>query len=127
MSLVPRLRSSKFQGQTNFVNPGLWIANFGIDADVTPRLKTINNVNLLYFDHTQVLEQFVFQSGITHHIGTDISSGIEYRPILNDNLIIAAGISGLIPGAGLDDLYAAFADNQLDSMFASFIEVTATY
>ncbi len=95
-SLVPHLRSSKFQGQTNFVNPGLWLVNFGIDADISPRVKMINNLNFLYFDHTEVLEQFVFQSGISRYIGTDISSGLEYRPLLNDNLLVIGGVSGLI-------------------------------
>ena len=42
------MRNTKFQGQTNFVNPGLHLANLGLDADITPRLKTINNVNFLW-------------------------------------------------------------------------------
>jgi hypothetical protein len=31
-SLIPSLRSSKIQGQANFVNPGLTLYNAGIDA-----------------------------------------------------------------------------------------------
>ena len=57
-SLVPHLRSSKIQGQTNFVNPGLFLANFGMDMELTPRARLISNVNLLWFDRVQVLEQF---------------------------------------------------------------------
>ena len=66
MSLVPDLRSSKIQGQTNFVNPGLQLVNFGIDADMTPKLRLISNANFLWFDQTEVLEQFVFQSDIAN-------------------------------------------------------------
>src|SRR6185295_3885086 len=44
-SLVPDLRSSKFQGQSNFVNPGLMLVNGGMDFDITPKLRTIANVN----------------------------------------------------------------------------------
>ncbi len=105
MSLVPDLRSSKIQGQTNFVNPGLLLFNFGIDADITPKLKLISNVNFLWFDQTDVLEQFVFQSDIANFIGTDLSMGLEYRPLLNNNIIIVGGVSGLLPGNGFDDLY----------------------
>ncbi len=125
-SLVPHLRSSKIQGQTNFVNPGLFLANFGFDMELTPRARLISNVNLLWFDHTQVLEQFTFQGDISHHIGTDLSTGVEYRPILNDNLIVLAGISGLVPGQGFEDLFANLSQDA-DNMFAAFVEVAATY
>ena len=125
-SLVPHLRSSKIQGQTNFVNPGLWLANFGFDLELTPRLRSINNLNMLWFDHTEVLEQFVFQSGIDEHIGTDISSGLEYRPLLNDNVIVLAGVSGLIPSRGFEDLFG-FLSQDVDNLFAGFVEVAVTY
>ena len=78
-SLVPNLRSSKFEGQTNFVNPGLYLVNVGMDADVTPRLKLIGNVNFLWFEQTEILEQFVFQSDIRNFIGTDLS-GCNRQP-----------------------------------------------
>ncbi len=126
-SLVPHLRSSKIQGQTNFVNPGLLLANFGFDVELTPRARLINNLNMLYFDRTQVLEQFTFQSNINKHIGTDISSGLEYRPLLNDNLIVLGGVSGLIPGRGFKDIYGDFPDEDVDNLFAGFIEVLAAY
>lgn len=125
-SLVPHLRSSKIQGQTNFVNPGLYLHNFGIDMELTPRARLVNNVNLLWFDRVQVLEQFTFQGGISHHIGTDLSSGFEYRPLLNDNLVVVAGVSGLIPGQGFGDLYATLSQDA-DNLFAGFVEVAATY
>ena len=38
-SLVPDLRSSKIEGQSNFVNPGLMLFNFGMDLDLTPKLQ----------------------------------------------------------------------------------------
>src|SRR2546430_12538623 len=60
-------RSSKIQGQPNFVNPGLFLGNVGADFDVTPKMRLISNLNLLWFDQTQVLEQFVFQSRSEEH------------------------------------------------------------
>jgi hypothetical protein len=81
-SLIPDLRASKIQGQSNFVNPGLFLLNGGVDFDLTPKIKLINNANLLWFDKTNVLEQFVFQENIRRFIGVDLSMGLEYRPLL---------------------------------------------
>src|SRR5262249_48804641 len=63
-SLFPDLRSSKIQGQANFVNPGLWLVNLGLDLEVTPKLRVINNANFMWFDKTNVLETFLFQDNI---------------------------------------------------------------
>lgn len=126
MSLVPDLRSSKFQGQSNFVNPGLFLVNVGVDFDITPKLRMINNCNFLWFDTTEVLETFIFQERVRRRIGTDLSMGFEYRPFLNNNVIIIGGVSGLIPGSGFDDLYAR--NNRTpNGFFASFLELDFTY
>ncbi|MBC7820586.1 MAG: hypothetical protein IAG10_27190 [Planctomycetaceae bacterium] len=125
-SLVPDLRSSKFQGQSNFVNPGLFLVNFGVDFDITPKLRFINNCNLLWFDETNILETYIFQEHVGHRIGTDLSTGFEYRPFLNNNVVIVGGVSGLIPGNGFDDLYRRTNDSA-KGFFASFMEIDFTY
>ncbi len=125
-SLLADLRSSKTEGQANHVNPGLELLNFGMDFDVTPKLRVMANCNLLWFDSTNVLEQFAFQSGIRRHIGTDMSLGAEYRPLLNNNVIIIGGISGLAPGRGFHDLYDPLV-GVVPTLFASFVEVALTY
>lgn len=125
-SLVPHMRSSKIQGQTNFVNPGLHLANLGMDADITPRLKAISNVNFLWFDHTDVLERFTFQDNINTYIGVDLSLGCEYRPLHSNNIIFEGGISGLIPGTGFRDLYDPLVGN-VDALFAAFLDIILTY
>ncbi len=99
-SLYNSLRSSKIQGQSNFVNPGTQLINFGFDADVTPRFRVINNINFLWFDKTAVLDTFLFQRGINRDIGTDFSTAFEYRPVLNNNVIILGGLSALAPSGG---------------------------
>jgi hypothetical protein len=126
LSLVPHLRSSKIEGQTNFVNPGLLLLNAGTDAEVTPRFRLIANANFLWFDDTAVIEQFVFQAGIDQHIGTDLSLGFEHRPLLSDNLILVGGVSTLIPGRGFKDIYNPIAGN-VDELFASFLQIVATF
>ena len=53
-SLLPSLRSSKIEGQANFVNPGIQIFNAGVDAEVTQTLKAVFNVNYLRFDRPAI-------------------------------------------------------------------------
>ena len=126
MSLVPDLRSSKFQGQSNFVNPGLHLVNFGLDAEITPKLRTIANVNFLWFDQTEALEQFVFQGDINNFIGADLSLGAEYRPRLNNNIIIVGGVSALVPGKGFQDLFKPLT-GEANTLVGSFLDIVLVY
>lgn len=125
-SLVPNLRSSKTQGQSNFVNPGLFLVNFGADFDVTPKMRLITNCNLMWFEDTSVLKTFVFQDRIEQHIGTDLSAGIEYRPYLNNNMIFNLGVSSLLPGQGFNDLYDNIRDRR-GPLVAAFVDLILTY
>ncbi|MFN6303505.1 MAG: hypothetical protein ACK42H_15070 [Planctomycetota bacterium] len=125
-SLIPNLRSSKFQGQTNFVNPGIQLINFGFDADLTTKVKWINNANYLWFNHTAPLEVYTFQGKVRDEIGLDLSSGVEYRPLLNNNIIVVGGISGLIVGDGFRDLYQPLYGSVPD-LAAGFFEATFEY
>jgi hypothetical protein len=125
-ALIPDLRSSKIQGQSNFVNPGLWLVNAGVDLDITPRLRSINNANFLWFDKTNVVRQFVFQEGIDRELGLDLSTGIEYRPLLTNNVIVLAGASAFCPANGFRQLYDRFRKER-GPLGAVFVEVTLTY
>jgi hypothetical protein len=125
-SLLPDLRSSKIQGQSNFVNPGLLLVNCGVDLDLTPKLKMINNVNFLWFDKTNVLEQFTFDGRIDRYIGADLSMGFEYRPLLSNNAIVVLGFSTLLPGSGFKDLFNTRTDSA-DPLVAGFLELNLTY
>ena len=100
-SLVPDLRAAKAEGQANFVNPGLELANFGMDFELTPKLRLISNVNLLWFQNTAVLEQFVFQTPIHRFIGIDLSLGMEYRPLLSNNCIVPSRHRQSFAGPGI--------------------------
>ena len=104
-SLLPDLRSSKEEGQANFVNPGIYIFNLGADFDVMPKLRTFVNSNYLRFDRTEPLELLLFQRPIRHSIGTDLGAGFESRPPLSENIVVRGGASALVPGQGLDDIY----------------------
>ena len=106
-SLIPSLRSSKIQGQANFVNPGLTLYNAGIDADLTPKLRGFLNYNYIRFNRTEPLQELLFQPGIRHDIGHDLGIGFIYRPYLNENVVLAGGLAGLQPGRGFTDIYSS--------------------
>jgi hypothetical protein len=125
-SFVPDLRSSKIEGQTNFVNPGLFLFNLGVDLDLTPKLRMLNNCNFLWFDEPNVLQTFVFQDQIHRTIGVDLSTGFEYRPLLSNNIIIELGVSTLIPGEGFRDLYRKL-DGTINPLVAGFVDVNLTF
>ncbi|NBV44284.1 MAG: hypothetical protein EBR86_01240 [Planctomycetia bacterium] len=127
LSIYPDLRASnKFQSQANFVNPGLQLYNVGVDFELTQRTRLITNCNFLFFDTTAPLEALVFQDNISREIGTDLSMGLESRPLLNNNCILRAGVSGLLCGNGFDALYGNV-DGKVDNLFASFIDLEVSF
>jgi hypothetical protein len=104
-SLLPSLRSSKIEGQANFINPGIFIYNAGVDVEITQRLKAIFNANYLRFHRTESLEFVLFQPHIRHEIGWDYSVGVAYRPLLINNVTLTFGAATLKPGRGFRDIY----------------------
>ncbi len=104
-SLLPSLRSSKTEGQSNFVNPGIMIFNAGADAELTQTVKAVFNVNYLRFHRTESLEYILFQPHIRHEIGYDVSLGVVYRPFLINNLTFTFGGSIFKAGKGFKDIY----------------------
>jgi hypothetical protein len=104
-SLLPSLRSSKIQGQANFVNPGIFLYNGGVDVELTQRIKAVVNVNYLRFHRTEPLELVLFQNRIRHDIGFDYSLGVAYRPFLINNFTLTFGASALQTGRGFRDIF----------------------
>jgi hypothetical protein len=110
-SILPSLRSSKIEGQANFVNPGIFIYNAGVDVEITQRLKAIFNANYLRFHRTESLEYILFQPHIRHEIGWDYSVGVAYRPLLINNVTLTFGAATLKPGRGFRDIYTTANSN----------------
>jgi hypothetical protein len=104
-SVLPSLRSSKTQGQANFVNPGIFIYNAGVDVEITQRIKAVLNANYLRFHRTESLEYILFQNRIRHDIGFDYSLGVAYRPFLINNVTLTFGASTLQTGRGFRDIF----------------------
>jgi hypothetical protein len=118
-SLLPSLRSSKTEGQPNFVNPGLLLFNLAFDAEVTPKLKMVLNGNYLRFVNTISLQQFLNQPAISNDLGIDYGLGLIYRPFLNNNAIFTFSATGLTPLAGFSSIYQS--KQMLFSVFTSLI------
>ena len=104
-SLVPDLRTSKTEGQANFVNPGLFLGGVGTEIEVTPRLRNFMNANFIRFMDTEPIKQALFTDKVDHELGWDLSTGFQYRPLLTDNIIISAGFGVLLPLRGYKDIY----------------------
>jgi len=120
-SILPSLRTSKTEGQANFVNPGLLLYNAGFDADLTQKMRLSVNATLLQFQYTEVLQRVLFQQNIEKSIGMDYSAGVQWRPALNDQLVVTAGASFFMPSAGFKNILTA------DKLFAPFVVLTLRY
>jgi hypothetical protein len=105
-SLLPSMRTSKEEGQANFVNPGIFLLNAGTDFDVTPKLKTFFNVNYLRFERTAPIALLLFESPVHNTIGFDSSVGFQYRPPLSENISITGGAAALFPRQGFRDIFS---------------------
>lgn len=103
--VLPSLRSSKDQGQSNFVNPGLLLLGAGIDADLTPELRASANVSYLRFQDTTVLGVLRNQAPPDREIGWDVSASVQWRPFMSQNVVLNASAAALLPGKGLRSLY----------------------
>ncbi len=103
--ILPSLRSSKDQGQSNFVNPGLTLLGLGADADLTPQLRVLGNVSKLRFVNTSSLSVLRNQNITSKDLGLDVSAGVQYRPFQSQNVVINASAAALLPGKGLKQLY----------------------
>jgi hypothetical protein len=120
-SLLPSLRSSKTEGQANFVNPGVLIYNAGADVEVTPKLRGFVNFNLIRFAHTEPLELVLFQDQIHTGVGADFGIGFTYRPPLSENIIITGVFNAFKPFQGFQDIYTG------KTLFATALNVRFRY
>lgn len=120
-SLLQDLRSSKVQGQAEYVNPGTFLINLGLDLELTPKLKALLNANYIWFVHTAPLEVVLHQPNIRHYVGGDYSLGLIYRPFLNNNVILSLDAAAFQPGGGFKDVQIN------ETLYSTFFSATLTY
>lgn len=138
-SLVPNLRTSKTQGQANFVNPGVFIYGLGTELELTPKLRAFFNANYIRLAQTDPIETALLTAEADNEMGWDLSLGFQYRPLLTDNIIISAGFGTLIPGSGFRDIYQTSTDpvpgfDRLDRtgevddfLYSALVAITLTF
>ena len=137
-SLIPDLRSSKTEGQANFVNPGVLLLGVGTEMDLTPKLRSFINANYVRFMETDPLKTALLTDKVDNELGYDLSLGFQYRPLLTDNIIISTGFGTLIPGRGYRDIYKSSTDPVAgygshgrgrvdDFLYSAVLSVTFTY
>lgn len=120
-SLLNDFRSSKTQGQAQFVNPGVIVTNAGLDAELTPKLKAILNFNYLWFAATEPLQYVLHQPKVRSTIGADYSVGLIYRPLLTQNIVLSGGLAYFTPGNGFKDIQDG------GSLYSAFFSATLTF
>jgi hypothetical protein len=112
-SVIPALRSSKDEGQSNFINPGILLLGVGADFDVLPELRVSLNANHLSFNNTKILELLRQQAPVRNDFGWDLSTTANYRPFDTQNVIFRLSGAVLVPGDGFKDLLAAESNDKL--------------
>ncbi|MCW1429064.1 hypothetical protein [Novosphingobium sp. JCM 18896] len=110
--ILNSLRSSKDQGQSNFINPGTMLLGAGGDFDITPQLRISANANHLWFENTKVLSTLRSEGSIPKAIGWDLSAAAVWRPKATQNLVFRLSAATLRPGGGFRDLFTNFDRNR---------------
>src|SRR5205085_5630411 len=122
--VLASLRSSKDQGQSNFVNPGLMLLGAGVDVDVMPQLRVIGNLSYLRFADTTVLGVLRNQAPPSKDIGFDASAAVQWRPFMSQNIVLNASAAALLPGKGLKQLYD---EGQRGPQYSVLLNLLATF
>jgi len=67
-------------------------------------MRITTNVNWVRLDKTEVIQRLLFQGDINKNVGVDGSVGVQYRPLLTDNLLVTAGVSVFKPSTGFKQI-----------------------
>jgi hypothetical protein len=137
-SLVVDFRTSKSEGQSNFVNPGVFIVGYGLEAAITPKLRGVMNVNYVRTVDTATTELVLSTNHASNDFALDCSAGFQWRPLLTENIIVTAGAGFLIPRWGYKDIYQTNTKPVLgstgppaghvdDFLYSAIATVTLTY
>ena len=125
-AVLPALRSSKEQGQSNFSNPGLRLIGAGADLDLTPEFRLSFNLNRLDFVNTSSIEFLRNQGDIEKSIGWDVSAAAIWRPLFIQNVVFRLSGAALVPGKGFKEIYRT-ADNDEDLFYTVLANLILTY
>jgi hypothetical protein len=105
---------------------------------VTPKLRAFINANYVRLMETDPIQTALVTDNIDNELGLDLSLGVQYRPLLTDNIIISAGFGAFVPGRGYKDIYQTSTDpipgynsaspgSVDDFLYSAILAVTFTY
>ncbi|MGH9863385.1 MAG: hypothetical protein ACRD35_08175, partial [Candidatus Acidiferrales bacterium] len=120
-SFLPSLRG--VNGAANYINPGVQVANAGVDFTLSPRVQMAVNANYLRFASDGAYTNRVL---ILHRdAGLEGNLFVRFKPFLselNETVVVDTGFSLLNPLAGLRD---AFQNDR--TVYATFIALRLLY
>lgn len=144
--ILPSLRSSKEQGQSNFINPGLMLIGGGFDMDLTPELRLSTNLNYLRFADTAAIATLRNQGNdcnqlplgvqptlgtkpklCSNEIGWDLSAALIYRPNFIQNVVFRASGAVMFGGDGFRELYAVDPESNRSRFYSVLLNAILTY
>lgn len=102
-SIFPSLRGANATAQ--FVNPGVFAVNPGIDIALTPKTLFEADFNYVRFDSTSSLEALTRRHAVAEEVGYEVNAGIAYRPFLNEQVIFFVGGAVFVPAQGIKDTF----------------------
>ena len=121
-SFLTDLTTSRFQGQSNFVNPGMILLGGAMNYDITPTLRGQTGYNHYQFEHTEVLENYLFVEDVPNELGSEIYSSLQWRPLLTNNIIVNVGAAVFFPGDAYEKIF------QTDDVeYSVFMDLIVTY
>ena len=104
-AVLADLRSSKGEGQSNFDNPGVFLAGLGADIDLLPQLRLALNANNIRFANTAVLAALRAQPIDGRQVGQDVSAALTWRPLMSQNIVVRAAYARLFAGNAFNSLF----------------------
>ena len=107
--VCPILRSSKDQGQSNFINPGLLLLGVGADCRRPARAARSRPTSITCASQNTAVLEVLRQQGDdpATDIGWDLSAALTYRPFFTQNIVLRRLRRRPLPGSrASSDLYA---------------------
>ena len=115
------MRSGLFQGQANFINPGILLFNVGSGCEADTETAVDRERELRRFHRTEPLKRYLFQSDIQKSIGVDTGFGLQYRPLVSENIVFTGGVGTLFPARGFKKLYTG------QTLFSGFVQMRLVF
>lgn len=88
--------------RANFVNPGMQLANAGVDAVVSPKVFVGLNYNFFRFFDTAVFD--AAGASVANELGHEVNAALRFRAFLDENVVFQLGGAALFPASGGRDL-----------------------